>query len=103
MSRDNCDGQSAAVIRHVHVHRDEDRLTDSIEIGTPGKGGVLKVYLDTNDPEAAMRRIDAGFALRQYAQDLADGNRQIKRIEALAPGTTVKLENREGKSEVIQA
>jgi hypothetical protein len=99
----DCDGQSAAVIRHVHVHRDEDRNTDSIEIGTPGKGGVLKIYLNTDDPEAAMRRIDAGFALRQYAQDLADGNLQIKRIEVLAPGTTVKLENREGKTEVIQA
>jgi hypothetical protein len=99
----DCDGQSAAAIRHVHVHRDEDRNTDSIEIGTPGKGGVLKIYLNTDDPEAAMRRIDAGFALRQYAQDLADGNLQIKRIEVLAPGTTVKLENREGKTEVIQA
>lgn len=103
MACENCDGQSAAVIRHVHVHRDEDRLTDSIEIGTPGKGGVLKIYLNTDDPEAAMRRIDAGFALRQYAQDLQDGNRQIKKIEVLAPGVAVKLENREGKSEVIQA
>ncbi len=100
----DCDSQSTAtVIRHVHVHRDEDRNTDSIEIGTPGKGGVLKIYLNTDDPEAAMRRIDAGFALRQYAQDLADGNRQIKRLEVLAPGTTVKLENRAGQSEVIQA
>jgi len=97
------DGQSAAVIRHVHVHRDEDRNTDSIEIGTPGKGGVLKVYLNTDDPETAMRRIDAGFALRQYAQDLAEGNREIKKIDVIAPGVTVKLENREGKSEVIQA
>ena len=32
----------------------------------------------------------------------SDGNRQIKRLEVLAPGTTIKLENREGKSEVIQ-
>ncbi len=99
----DCDGQSAAVIRHVHVHRDEDRNTDSIEIGTPGKGGVLKIYLNTDDPDAAVRRIEAAFSLRQYAQDLAEGNRQIKRIEVLAPGTTVKLENKEGKTEVIQA
>lgn len=99
----DCDGQSAAVIRHVHVHRDEDRNTDSIEIGTPGKGGVLKIYVNTDDPEAAVRRIEAGFSLRQYAQDLADGNRQIKRIEVIAPGVSVRLENREGKSEVIQA
>lgn len=103
MACDHCDGQSAAVIRHVHVHRDEDRNTDSIEIGTPGKGGVLKVYLNTDDPDAAVRRIDAAFSLRQYAQDLADGNRQIKKIEILAPGTTVKLESRSGQSEVIQA
>ena len=99
----DCDGQSAAVIRHVHVHRDENRNTDSIEIGTPGKGGVLKIYLNTDDPDAAVRRIEAAFSLRQYAQDLAEGNRQIKRIEVLAPGTTVKLENKEGKTEVIQA
>lgn len=103
MACENCDGQSAAVIRHVHVHRDEDRNTDSIEIGTPGKGGVLKVYLNTDDPEAAVRRIETAFSLRQYAQDLAEGNREIKRIDVLAPGTTIKLENREGKSEVIQA
>ena len=99
----DCDGQSAAVIRHVHVHRDENRNTDSIEIGTPGKGGVLKIYLNTDDPDAAVRRIEAAFSLRQYAQDLAEGNRQIKRIEALAPGMSVKLENRAGQSEVIQA
>ncbi|KAF5071318.1 hypothetical protein DSECCO2_213010 [anaerobic digester metagenome] len=92
-----------AEFRHVHVHRDEDRNSDSIEIGTPGKGGVLKVYLNTDDPEAAVRRIDAGFALRQYAQDLQDGNRQIKKIEVLAPGITVRLENKEGKKEVIEA
>jgi len=100
---DDRDGQSAAVIRHVHVHRDEDRNTDSIEIGTPGKGGVLKVYLNTDDPEAAVRRIDVGFALRKYAQDLAEGNREIKRIEVLAPGVQIKLENHAGQSEVIQA
>ena len=102
MACEHCDGDRYQ-IRHLHTHRDEDRNTDSIEIGTPSKGGVLKVYVNTDDPEAAVRRVETGFSLRQYAQDLAEGNRQIKRIEVLAPGVTVKLENRDGKTEVIQA
>ena len=97
----DCDGQSAA-IRHVHVHRQETVNADSIEYGTPSKGGAVKVYLNTADPEAAIKKLDAAFALRQYAEDLATGKRQIAKIEVLAPGISVKLENRVGQSEVIR-
>jgi len=97
----DCDGQSAA-IRHVHVHRQETVNADSIEIGTPSKGGAVKVYLNSADPEAAVKKLDAAFALRQYAEDLATGKRQIAKIEILAPGIQVKLENRNGETEVLQ-
>lgn len=30
----------------IIVHRNEDQRKDSIEIGTAGKGGALKVYFD---------------------------------------------------------
>lgn len=102
MACKECDGQSAA-IQHVHVHRQETVNADSIEYGTPSKGGVVKVYLNTADPEAAIKKLDAAFALRQYAEDLATGKRQIAKIEILAPGITVRLENKEGKKEVIEA
>ncbi|MFA7121515.1 MAG: hypothetical protein WC277_08525 [Bacilli bacterium] len=62
----------------------------------------MKVYLNSADPEAAVKKLDAAFALRQYAEDLATGKRQIAKIEILAPGIQVKLENRNGETEVLQ-
>jgi hypothetical protein len=37
---------------------------DSIEIGTPGKGGCLKIYFDSGDLSEAQRRIDNAVAAR---------------------------------------
>lgn len=48
--------------------------TDSVEIGTPSKGGVLKVYFNADDPAKAKARIDAAIHMRAYAaQALAGG------------------------------
>ena len=41
--------------------------TDSLEIGTPGRGGVIKVYGDFNNPEAFKAKIDRAIELRNYA------------------------------------
>ena len=58
---------------YQHVHRDEGpRYTDSIELGTPGRGGVVKVFGNLDDPEAFERRIREAFRLREIARDLAD-------------------------------
>jgi len=43
---------------------------DSIEIGTPGKGGCIKVYGDFNDPETFERKITEAIRLVRMAKDL---------------------------------
>lgn len=57
------------VIRHIHENKES--RPDSIEIGTAGKGGVMKVYFNANMPtEEIHRLIDAAAEARQYAQNL---------------------------------
>ena len=41
---------------------------DSIEIGTPSKGGAIKVYGNFNDADAFKKKIDAAVLVRNYAQ-----------------------------------
>ncbi len=40
---------------------------DSLEIGTAGKGGAVKVYGNFGDIEEFQRRIDNALSLRRYA------------------------------------
>jgi len=40
---------------------------DSIEIGTPSKGGAIKVYGDFADVEAFKKKIDAAAEVKKYA------------------------------------
>lgn len=40
---------------------------DSIEVGTPSKGGVLKVYFDATKKEEAKTRIDNAVEVLNYA------------------------------------
>jgi hypothetical protein len=42
-------------------------LPDSIELGTPSKGGVLKVYFDSSKPEDAKARISNAAEILNYA------------------------------------
>jgi len=42
-------------------------LPDSIELGTPSKGGVLKVYFDSAKLEDAKVRIDNATTILEYA------------------------------------
>ena len=41
---------------------------DSIEIGTPGKGGALKVYGDFSIKGVFQAKIDNALEIRAYAQ-----------------------------------
>ena len=45
-----------------------DRRTDSVEVGTPSKGGALKVYFDAANPAEARQLVDEAIAIREYAQ-----------------------------------
>ena len=46
---------------------------DSIEIGTPGKGGAIKIYGDFADPAGFEARIREAVRLRRLASDLLEG------------------------------
>ena len=52
-----------------HVHESKDNRPDSIEIGTPSKGGVLKVYVNlATMTDAEVREIiNRGLRARIYA------------------------------------
>ena len=41
---------------------------DSIEIGTPSKGGAIKVYGNFADKEAFKKKIDVAKEVKEYAQ-----------------------------------
>ncbi len=41
---------------------------DSLEIGTPGRGGSVKVYGSFDDPEGFKAKLDVAFELRKLAQ-----------------------------------
>lgn len=41
---------------------------DSIKIGTPAKGGEVKIYGDFNEPVNFKKKIDHAKEVREYAQ-----------------------------------
>ncbi len=47
---------------------------DSIEIGTPGKGGSVKIYGDFGDPAGFESRIREAVRLRKLTGDLLEGS-----------------------------
>jgi hypothetical protein len=46
---------------------------DSIEIGTPGKGGAIKIYGDFSQPDEFEKRIRDAVRLRKMTADLLEG------------------------------
>lgn len=62
---------NAAVVEYRHIHISED--PDSIEVGTPGRGGAIKVYGDFRNPEGFRAKIKNAYELRKYANELLTG------------------------------
>lgn len=62
------------VIRNIHENK--DARPDSLTIGTPSKGGEIKVYFNANMPLTEIEAlISKAFQARDYAQkQLAQGN-----------------------------
>ncbi len=50
----------------IHKHVTEN--PDSIEIGTPSKGGAVKIYGNFADEEAFKKKIDAAKEVKKYAE-----------------------------------
>lgn len=57
------------IVRHIHEN------PDSIEIGTPSKGGAIKVYGDFNKPEEFKAKIDQAAIIRLYAENMYYGSK----------------------------
>lgn len=54
------------------IHRQVSDLTDSIETGTPSKGGAIKVYFNAAKVEDAKIRIENAVAMRKFMQEQID-------------------------------
>jgi hypothetical protein len=52
-----------------HIHENKDSRPDSIEIGSPSKGGTIKVYFNADNPDRACELIDHAIVVRVYAQN----------------------------------
>lgn len=59
---------SVVEVRHYHIKDPE--YQDSIEIGTPGKGGVLKVRFNAGDEEEAGRLVRAAYRMLVLGREL---------------------------------
>ena len=49
------------------IEQIENQNKDSIEVGTPAKGGACKIYLDFSKPDECRAKIDNALELRKYA------------------------------------
>lgn len=50
------------------IHLNKNDSPDSLEIGTPAKGGAIKVYGNFNDLDDFKAKIDNAVEARKYAQ-----------------------------------
>jgi len=64
------------------VIRQVTERQDSIEIGTPGKGGALKIYFDEGDLEGAETRVMNAFNVRELANRLSSPEPLSQRMSA---------------------
>lgn len=55
-------------------HREMMKLQDSLECGTPAKGGAIKVYCDFSNLEDTKLKIDNAIIARTYAQSKLGGD-----------------------------
>lgn len=51
----------------------KDIYPDSIEVGTPAKGGAFKVYFDASKPDETKVRIDNAAKALAYANQIKNG------------------------------
>ena len=50
------------------IHKNITENPDSIEIGTPSKGGAVKIYGAFSKPEDFKKKIDNAAEVRKYAE-----------------------------------
>lgn len=57
----------------VHIHRYEGQFQDSVEIGSPSKGGAIKVYFNAANVEEGKERVRNAVQVRDYMRGLVGG------------------------------
>jgi len=55
------------------IQRIVNENPDSIEIGTPAKGGAIKVYGNFDNPEGFKSKIDNAILVREHANSKING------------------------------
>ena len=64
-----------AILQNIHMeHESVNKSPDSLEIGTPGRGGVIKVYGDFSNPEQFKLKFEQAIQLKAYANSRLYGN-----------------------------
>lgn len=63
--------ENVSIIKHITV-QETPVFQDSIEIGTPGKGGSVKIYFDAGRPDDAERRIRKALELREMTREIVE-------------------------------
>jgi len=63
--------ENVSIIKHITV-QETPIFQDSIEIGTPGKKGAVKVYFDSSHPADAERRIRTALELREMTWEIME-------------------------------
>lgn len=51
----------------IQINKTINDSPDSLEIGTPSKGGTIKIYGDYNKAEEFKNKIDKAIEIRKYA------------------------------------
>ena len=64
----------------VHINDNPD----SLEIGTPAKGGAIKVYGNFDNPEEFLAKLNNAFMVRRHAQALMEPSDDPAKVEPKA-------------------
>lgn len=71
-------GPREGTTRHINDN------PDSLEIGTPAKGGAIKVYGNYADPEEFEAKLNNAFMVRRHAQALMEPTDDPAKMEPKA-------------------
>jgi hypothetical protein len=68
----------AVLMPEDHIHRHINERADYLIIGTPGKGGEIRVHFDSGDLNDACRRVDVAVQVREHMLErLAAGGQRV--------------------------
>ena len=65
------------IIALMRAEIEAEQEKDSIEVGTPSKGGAVKIYINANKPDEARQKIKNALDLRVFAAALYDESRSV--------------------------